>query len=61
MNIDVNTSVGADRSVTCDIDVGGQHAWVTFSDGEVSFSVMSGGGEINFSVPLEIIAVDTAG
>jgi type 1 fimbria pilin len=61
VNIDVSTSVGADKSVTCDIDVDGQHAAVTFADGEVSLSVLSGGGEITFTVPQAIVAVDTAG
>lgn len=61
MNIDVSTSVGADRSVTCDIDVDGRHAAVTFADGEVSLSVLSPGGEITFTVPLAVVAADAAG
>ena len=58
MKIEVNTSVGADESVTCDIDVAGQHAAVTFAGGEVTFSVRSGSGEITFTVPQALVAVE---
>jgi hypothetical protein len=61
VNIDVSTNVGPDRSVTCDIDVDGRHAAVTFADGEVSLSVVAGDGDITFTVPLSVVAVDDAG
>lgn len=51
MNIDVKTRVGADKSVTCDIEVEGRRAAVTFADGEITLSVPSPGGDIAFTVP----------
>jgi hypothetical protein len=61
MKIDVGASVGPDRLVTCDIDVDGQHAAVTFGAGEISLSVVSASGEITFTVPQAVVAVDPAG
>lgn len=61
MNIDVSTSVGADKSVTCDIDVDGRRALVTFADGEVALSVQSASGSITFTVPQSVVAVEPGG
>lgn len=51
MKIDVSTNVGPDGSVTCDIDVDGSMAAVTFADGEISLSVQVPDGAITFTVP----------
>ena len=61
MNISVDTSVGADRSVTCDISVDGRQASVTFGGGEVTLSVPSGGGEITFTVPEALLSWESPG
>lgn len=51
MNVDVNASVGADRSVTVDILVKGIKAQVVFADGEIAFTVPTPDGDITFTVP----------
>lgn len=56
MRIDVDTSVGPDGSLTCDIDVDGSKAAVVFAEGEISFSVGVPGGEITFTVPESLAA-----
>jgi len=56
MNVDVNASVGADRSVTVDILVGSIKAAVVFADGEIAFTVPTDSGDITFTVPEDLAA-----
>jgi hypothetical protein len=56
VRIDVATNAGPDGSVTCDIDVDGSKAAVTFADGEISLSVGVPGGAITFTVPESLAA-----
>ena len=58
MNVNVNTSVGADKSVTCDIVVDGRQAAVTFAEGEVTFAVAAPAGDITFQVPSSLLVVE---
>ena len=59
MRVDVATNVGPDKSVTCDIDVEGRKATVTFAGGEISLSVGVAGGAITFTVPESLAAGST--
>jgi hypothetical protein len=58
VNVSVNTSVGADTSVTCDIVVDGRHVAVTFAENEVTLAVASATGDITFAVPEALLAVE---
>jgi hypothetical protein len=60
VNVNVNTSAGADGSVTCDIEVDGRQASVTFGGGKVTLSVAALNGDITFAVPRSLLAVETA-
>lgn len=61
MNVNVIASVGADKSVTCDIRVGHHAAAVTFADGEITLTVPSGSGDITFTVPEALAGGPAAG
>jgi len=60
VNVNVNTSVGADKSVTCDIVVDGRQVAVTFAEGEITFAVAAPGGDITFQVPESVVALEPA-
>jgi hypothetical protein len=58
VNINVNASVGQDKSVTCDIAVDGRQVAVIFAEGEVTLAVAAPGGDITFQVPESLLAVE---
>lgn len=55
MNVNVNTSVGPDKSVTCDIDVDGRLVTVSIAKGSVTLAVATAGGDVKFSVPEALV------
>lgn len=60
MNIDVNTDVGPDKSVTCDLSVDGQHVAVTFANGEIILGFESAVGPVTFTVPQNLVAEEVS-
>jgi hypothetical protein len=56
VKVDVNTSVGPDGSVTCDVRADGKKAVVVFTGSDISVSVPSAFGEISFTVPQALAA-----
>lgn len=60
MNVNVNTSVGPDKSVTCDIDVDGRLVAVTIAKGRVTLAVATDDGDVKFSVPESLVTRETA-
>jgi hypothetical protein len=60
VNVNVNTSVGPDKSVTCDIVVDGRQVAVTFASGEVILAVATAAGDVRFAVPESLVALEPA-
>lgn len=56
MNIDVNTRVGQDGSVTCDLSVGGQKLAVIFENSEITVAFDSAAGKVAFMLPQSLVA-----
>jgi hypothetical protein len=61
VNVDVKAGIGPDKSVTCDIEVDGRHAVVTFADGEITMAVPGDEGDVTLAVPESVASVGPAG